>query len=48
MSVALYLNVATSVGLSRRDALLMEISTVYEMFNARYEKGSKEKCQNEL
>lgn len=48
MSIAQYLNIATSVGLTRRDALLMEISTVYEMFNARHEKGSKEKWQNEL
>lgn len=33
--MAEYLCIATALGLSRRDALLMEISTVYEMADIR-------------
>lgn len=43
MSVAQYLCVATALGLSRRDAMLMEIATVYEMAAIRAESMKKQR-----
>ena len=41
MTIAQYLCAATSLGLSRRDALLMEIATVYDMARMKGEMGQK-------
>ncbi len=43
MSLAGYLAVATAAGLTRRDAMLLEIAMVYEIARIRFEsKGKKE------
>lgn len=41
MTEAEYLYTATAIGLSRRDAMLMKISTVFEMVNIRAKNAPK-------